>query len=216
MTSRRGLYFVPAGIAVIVGIAIFLAVRSATATAPPDLGPFAGYAVVAPHFKSAEGSWEVPRVLGRRGVGTASTWLGAQNYDAGHPAFVQIGTTDVESPSASAPIGYFAFWSDPARGYHPVRLFAVQPGDAMVARLIVRKGVSLMVRDVTRHRTRTVDVRDISAAALLGVEWFQEDPTLGTTPTSGRHAPYTQTVPVRFTHLLVNGTVPRGSSLLSQ
>ena len=196
-------------IGIIVGVIVVIALGSGSGLSSGQLGPFAGYLAVVKQLRSISGSWTVARVLPGAQDGTGSTWIGAQGSAGQAVAFIQAGVTDLQ-PSAGND-QYEAFWSDPTHHFHPVKLFAVTPGDHITARLVLRdQQWRVSVDDLTDGRHAHFSTAEQADGTFAIAQWTQEDPSTSTGSTNATtvRAPYAMTAPVQFAALKLNGRPP--------
>jgi hypothetical protein len=180
-------------------------------------GPFAGYTWQGAVVNSMSGSWTQPKIVGGRPRGVAATWIGAQASAAGDSPFIQIGVSEqrdaalVPARDSGSVDPYFAFWSDTMHGFHPVGLFAVDPGDVIVTSMVLRRGRwTLFLDDETLNETATVTTRQEAQGRFKIAEWTQEDVTDGATNT---RYPYPRLTGFTFRELRVNSQSPNAVDL---
>ena len=125
--------------------------------------------------------------------------------------FIQIGTNETRAANIDA---YEAFWSDTTRHFHPVKLFAVAPGDRVAASMRLTAGRwTLSIRDVTTGAHDRVKTTQEATATFGQGQWFQEDITNAHT---GRTFNYPQLSPVHFDDLTFDGRRVSGGVVDSQ
>jgi hypothetical protein len=156
----------------------------------------------------------VPPIVGGPREAVAATWIGIQGPSN---AFIQIGTNEQRVAArrgSRASAGYFAFWSDPQHGYHPMRLFAVRPGEQVDASLTLTDGIWHLglVDEASGRHARFAAASDGSSPSLFAL-WIQEDAIDASTE---RRFPYPRMPPTHFAHVLVDSHQPRGRRLESQ
>jgi hypothetical protein len=84
----------------------------------------------------------------------------------------------------------------------------VLPGDVVSADMVrTKKGWTLTFDDVTQSAVRTKNLTYKAAGGYHLAEWTQEDPT--TADITAVDVPYPSLSTVQFSHLLLNGTVPK-------
>jgi hypothetical protein len=182
----------------------------------PSKQPFAGYTWQG-NVTSVAGSWTVPAILGGGSLEVAGTWIGAQTTGSTGP-FIQIGTTEQRLSSSlyslSVPSTYFAFWSDATRDFHPVRLFGVNPGDAVSATMALAQGRwTITVVDSTSDQEARVTTKQEADSSFNLAEWTQEDVTNGLT---GKPYPYPPLSGIAFHGLEVNAATPDGADMFPE
>lgn len=138
---------------------------------------WAGYAV---HHRDVRfikvlGSWTQPRVTCSAGTATYSAvWIGIGGYNTSSRALEQIGTED--DCAASGRTVSSAWYELVPSASHAVAL-AVHPGDRMRASVsVIGHAVTLTLRDLTRHRLFTKQVRATTVDAS-SAEWIVEAPS---------------------------------------
>jgi hypothetical protein len=155
----------------------------------------------------------VPAVSESSKAGQGSTWIGVQDPRWAGGPFIQVGTIDERDGAGFD--DYYAFWSDTAHHFHPVGMLSVLPGERVSATLaLVGHRWRIRLVDHTSQQTRQVFTRNETHAVLRQAEWLQEDPSFGTYP-HVRRLPYAPTVPVHFSALRANGSVPRAHDLFA-
>ncbi len=181
---------------------------------------FAGVVWTGP-VRSVGGAWRVPAIRAGSQPGRAATWIGAQSIaPTGSEPFIQIGTREELQPvSASAPgtgrgkLLYEAFWTDVARGLHPVSLFGVHPGDAIAAAMALAGGHwTLTITDRTSGQSRRVNTAQEGAGRFGLALWLQEDPTRSA---NNRVFAYPDIAPLHVSALTVNAARPASRRLAS-
>jgi hypothetical protein len=174
-------------------------------------GAYAGYVWLG-RVSSVQGVWRVPAILAKSHPGLATTWIGAQGAGIGGP-FIQVGTAELRGYSRKNIIEdrYWAFWSDKARRFHPQKLFLVKPGDRLTATAgLTPSGWRLVISDVASRRTAALNTGE-APKPLDAAQWTQED---ALTATGARYT-YPLLASTMISHLLVNSTVLRYTSLYS-
>jgi hypothetical protein len=164
------------------------------------LGALAGY--VRPGTTTAvSAGWAVPAIATASHAGIAGTWIGAQAPGPKETApFIQIGTNEDRSANTDT---YTAFWSDTAHHFHPVRLFAVAPGDRVSASMQLGAGHwTLLIRDVNSGAHQRVRTTQEATGSFNEGQWLQEDVTDTRT---GRTFSYPQLSRVHFRRLSFDG-----------
>jgi hypothetical protein len=161
------------------------------------------------------GSWGVPAVSESSKAGAGSTWIGVQPPRGGwRTPFIQVGTTDQRDHHKFN--DYYAFWTDTDHHFHPISFMTVLPGERVSASLTLAGGRwRIRFVDHTSGQSREIVTRQETHAVMRQAEWLQEDPSIGKHPHE-RRQPYAGTVPVRFSALRANGSVPRPRDLLPQ
>jgi hypothetical protein len=211
---------VPPRLAAVAGavvLALCLAGCGSTSTRAPDVqfGPFAGY-LWGGDVRQVGAVVAVPTIDDLTRPGFAGTWIGAEGSSdprTQRAAFFQVGVNEVGGAefTLSGDSHYYAFWSSTALGFHPRRLFEVQPGDPVQLSIrVAHNRLVLYARDRHTGVHRTVHVA-LDAADVFNVAvWHQEDVTDGRT---GTPFPYPALSRVRFSALRVDGRKPRVDEL---
>jgi hypothetical protein len=155
--------------------------------------------------------WVVPKVLTNT-TSSEAVWIGVQNGYGAHPVlFLQVGI--LVANTKGLPPEYFAFWSDPAIGFRPDLLQVLVPGQVVRAQLVYRKGVwHVRIRNSPSPGARLVE--RLAAPAGDFAEWFEEDPPFSLYGSQFAVMPDAQAV--HFDDLMVNGSRPKRSRLISQ
>jgi hypothetical protein len=202
--------------AVLVALVAFGVTAGGGRGAGLSLGRFAGY-VWRGSVTSVAASWTVPAIAPASHPGQAGTWIGAEGPSpAGRYPFIQVGTNEERIAGAGGGLRYYAFWSDPVRGFHPQFLFTVAPGDRIAARLaqIADEGLwAVTIADRRSGRRASFLTTEDARQTFNQAEWLQEDITEART---GAAFPYPSLSPVRFTGVAVDGAAPTGGDLYSQ
>lgn len=141
-------------------------------------------------------------------LGTASTWIGAQNL-AG--SFVQIGITETGFGTTAAigtrPPLFEAFWSDTKLGFHPVSIAPVDAGDRISLEMQLQSsGWNLRVEDLRFGWAHDIVTRYAAGQIFNDGGWFQEDPISGDNPLI--NLPYPDMSATVFSHVQVDGMTP--------
>lgn len=179
-----------------------------------NFGPFAGYTQIGRLVRSVSATLTVPRVSLSDNGYPASTWVGVEAVgpDGQFEPFIQVGVSEMAgdwSGSGHLPAWYEAFWSDTQRGDHGYSLFAVHPGDRVLASITLSDRhwiVSIVDGFVQRH----VVIADEAGAHFQQALWIQEHPAAGE-----QLLPYPEVTGLRISDLLVNGTAPARGDLSS-
>jgi hypothetical protein len=167
---------------------------------------------------SVSATWTVPRLATKSPRGIAATWIGAES----ETRFIQIGVNEGRDvPNTDADLHFlddvheplfYAFWSDTERGFHPVPLPRVKPGDVVHASLrLVGDRWYLQFSDPQASVNVSFSTPE-EAGAMDQAEWLQED--VETTRGPHRFVPYPSISPVTFQDLTANGVTPLASQLL--
>jgi hypothetical protein len=177
-------------------------------------GSFAGYVWIG-RVRSATASWVVPPISPGSPSGAAGTWVGA--LAPGSPApFIQLGTLELRGRSSrrdAARSVYYAFWADTSHGYHARPLFAVGPGNDVVARLMLAGGRwRLSILDKTSGAAASFSTAEEARASFITAEWLQED---AARTTRGIPSPYPRLANVGFRQVAVNSAAPSEAGLNS-
>ena len=149
----------------------------------------------------------VPRVSSRANTATASTWVGAEAlgpYGGQGEPFIQVGVSEIagSTPPAHLPPVYSVFWSDTARGDHPLLLFSPRVGDRISVGLKHSKDHWIVsIVDGAVHR-RIVTAQE-GGAKFQQALWSQEHPAAGQ-----YILPYPKVTGLRISDLLVDGIAP--------
>jgi hypothetical protein len=173
----------------------------------PGVGTFGGYQI-AVRVKSVGASWTVPRIISTPTKASAATWIGAQGQPS---AFIQLGTEEKVAawPHHGFVPLYEAWWADTDSHYQARRLFAVQPGDMIIAALThERASWALSIRDATSGQQATFSTTEEGKYQFTLAEWVQEKQR-------SPGPPYPHLSLVSFQHVLVNGAPPDRAHLLS-
>jgi Peptidase A4 family len=177
--------------------------NSAATMSRLNFGSFAGYGRLGP-VRSIGADLTVPRIGQRSGTGVAATWIGAQTgVDYARTPFIQVGVIEARGGGRDR---YFAFWTDTARGFSPVPLFSVRPGDRVATGLVLRDHrwtVAIADPGTRRHVSFTTD--EEGHASFHVALWVQEDPL---DPIHQRSAPYPVLSGLQFAGLTENGAAP--------
>jgi hypothetical protein len=177
-------------------------------------GAFAGYGWTG-DVRQVSAVAVVPRIASSSPDGVAATWIGAEgvvNQSFSAP-FVQVGINEWRIPAGSfgSQDSYFAFWSSKAAGFHPRRMFAVKPGDAVRLSLTLSSGRwTIDALDETSGKRARLSVAANSQAPYDRAIWTQEDPTNSTTD---RQVSYPVLSGVRFSQMQVDGVAPSPRAL---
>ncbi len=158
--------------------------------------------------------WRVPAVLSTSPVGASATWIGLQTKSPSGP-FIQLGTYSDQGVSSSsdgppqASDAYGVFWSDTARGFHPVTIVELsRPGDVIAFDMTRNsQGWDLEVHNLTVGWSRSAEVHYGATDQFTQADWIQEDPAKGYAAMTD--VPYPSTSPVAFSHLEVDHRPPR-------
>jgi hypothetical protein len=150
---------------------------------------------------SVSGEWAVPTISANSSTGDASTWIGVQSQTG---AFSQVGTVENRN-SANGDDRYYAFWSDTAKGFRPLFLLGVKPGDSVEARMTLKpEGWSLTLDDATSGKARTIQTKYGAKDEFNSCEWFQENPVYG----QFTHTNYPTLSTVTFRDMALNHSQP--------
>jgi hypothetical protein len=195
--------------AAVAGVILAAALGGSRSRQPlfPGVGTFGGYRI-ALDVKSVGASWTVPRIISTPTKAAAATWIGAQGQPS---AFIQVGTVEKVAtwPRHGFVPFYDAWWADTVSHYRARRLFAVRPGDMIIAALThERASWTVSIRDATSGRGATFSTTEEGRGWFDLAEWVQEKQ-----PSPG--PPYPHVSPVSFQHVLVNGAPPDTTRLLS-
>lgn len=166
---------------------------------------FAGYSTVRP-VRQLSAQWVIPSVVDPSAADAAtSIWVAVQNTAS---AFFQVGVRESvrgSVPGAPVPggeVSYRAFWSSTTKEDKAQPLFAVTPGNLVLAGISrTHAGWRMAVRDVTTGRAAVVDV---GRGRFTRADWMEED----SSPACGI-APVTRTTTVAMRHLLLNHKAPK-------
>jgi len=201
----------------VVSLAVIGASSVAAASAPIQLGPFAGYVWDSGPVSELGATFTVPRIeAGSPAHSFAGSWIGAQAPGVNGP-FIQIGVNEVRldyAPLKIHRIDYYAFWSDTRLHFRPVGLFVVRPGDQIAVSLqLVHGGWKLAIVDATSDVARRFSTPDEAHGVFNLGEFLQEDVSHAT-----EHVPfpYPRLAGVRFSKLRVDWQTPGRRQLLSQ
>jgi hypothetical protein len=161
--------------------------------------------------KEVSARWVVPKVFNDT-TSSESQWIGVQDGFGAHPRlFLQVGVVITNLKGLQPE--YFAFWSDPERGFHAVLLQVLVPGDVVDARLAYRRHAwTLRIEDGTT--VRSLVVGGLASPGSDFAEWFEEDPSASLFGSHFAEMPDAQTS--RFEKLMVNGSLPGQSGFNSQ
>ncbi len=178
-------------------------------------GPFAGY-VWTGQVQQLSAVVVVPGVIAESQEGTAGTWIGAQGptdpRSLSSP-FFQVGVNEVRlqaSHGVPGQVGYYGFWSSTGRGFHPVFLFQVYPGDRVKLVMTLTRGHwQISADDETQRETKTLSVSSPSGATYDQAIWQQED----VSDDAGGQLPYPEVSTPTFSRMKVDSSVPRASEL---
>jgi hypothetical protein len=189
--------------------------RHSRTSTKEDPRAFAGYNLHLRRVRMIAASWRVPAVSESSKAGAGSTWIGVQPPSGGwRTPFIQVGTTDQRDLDKYN--DYEAFWTDTDHHFHPIGFMTVLPGERVSASLtLVGHRWRIRFVDHTSGQSREIVTTQEASAVLRQAEWVQEDPSMGKHPHETRQ-PYARTVPVRFSALRANGSVPRPQDLLPQ
>lgn len=187
----------------------------------PRFGGWAGYLWRGP-VRTVSAEWSVPQITRDSSPGVAATWIAAEAPASGRfpkGEFIQVGLNEVvnedEGDSAPPYYDYWAFWTNTAHGFHPLRLFTVSPGDRIVARLTLRdRRWIVSIRDSTSGLGASFLTSEDTAAAFSEAEWLQENPFANEYGDDEYMYPQLSRVVMR--RLEVNSEVPAPGSLESQ
>lgn len=139
---------------------------------------WAGYAVhhARVTFRQVVGIWTQPRTTCTSGVPTySSLWVGIGGYSISSKALEQIGTES--DCNAAGRIVSTAWYELVPAASQTIRLI-VRPGDRLRAVVAVSgRDVSLMLQNLTRHRTFRRTVR-ASRLDTSSAEWILEAPSV--------------------------------------
>ena len=109
---------------------------------------------------------------------------------------------------------YFAFWSATDKSFHPVRLFAVHPGDQILAELVHAGGRwAVTIRDRTSGAHAGLVTGDEARSSFTEAKWVQEDITNAQTSTPFPYPDRMSTV--RFAHIAVDSRPPAQNGVQS-
>lgn len=178
-------------------------------------GPFAGY-VWTGQVRQLSAVVVVPGVIAESQAGTAGTWIGAQGpidpRSLSSP-FFQVGVNEVRlraSHGVPGEVGYYGFWSSTGRGFHPVFLFQVYPGDRVRLLMSLTGGLwQITADDETQRDVKTFSVSSPSGATYNQAIWQQED----VSNESGDQLPYPEVSTPTFSRLTVDSSAPPASEL---
>jgi Peptidase A4 family len=162
---------------------------------------FGGYQLYpAEPVTSVSAEWTVPTISTGSSAGDASTWIGVQSQSG---AFSQVGT--VENRYSNGNDQYYAFWSDTAKGFRPLNLLGVKPGDSVTAKMTLKpEGWSLALDDATSGKARTIQTKYGADDQFNSCEWFQENPVYS----QFDHTNYPALSTVTFRHMALNHSKP--------
>jgi len=163
---------------------------------------FGGYQLYpADPVTSVSAKWDVPTISANSSTGDASTWIGVQSQSG---AFSQVGTVENRNTDHGND-QYYAFWSDTAKGFRPLYLLAVKPGDSVQATMsLAPDGWSLTLSDMTSGKTRTIQTKYGAGDQFNSCEWFQENPVYG----QFDHTNYPSLSTVEFQDMALNHAKP--------
>jgi hypothetical protein len=100
-----------------------------------------------------------------------------------------------------------AFWSDTARGFHPVSIARVEAGDHIALEMTLHSsGWLLQVRDLRSGRVHQIITDYGAGQAFNDGSWIQEDPIATAQPLE--NLPYPDMSQTVFSHLEFDGTRP--------
>ena len=167
-----------------VAVAAAVAAVTALGGAPAALADtsqssnWAGYAVhrTGVHFTKVVGEWTEPQATCTAGEPTySSVWVGIGGYSESSAALEQIGT---ETDCSAAGRASSSAWYELVPAVSQTIKLTVNPGDRVRATVSVAgREVSLMLDDLTRHRSFT---RRLRATELdtTSAEWIVEAPSV--------------------------------------
>jgi peptidase A4-like protein len=181
----------------------------------PAFGPFAGYVWPDP-VDSIGASWRVPAIGVHSHAGLASTWVGtADQAQSPIVTGIQVGIDETRKSARHGRVDHYsAFWSDTDRGFHPVALFNVRPGDAVHAELTLQaRRWKVSIQDLTSHAVVQFTTGQEANSTFNTGYFLQEDVTNGR---NGKVLPYPTIAGTRFFDLTINGYSPFPSALLSE
>jgi hypothetical protein len=163
---------------------------------------FGGYQLYpADPVTSVSAEWTVPTISTNSSAGDASTWIGVQSQSG---AFSQVGTVENRN-SDNGDDQYYAFWSDTAKGFRPLFLLGVRPGDSVTSTMTLKpEGWALSLDDATSGKTRTIQTRYGANDQFNSCEWFQENPVYG----QFDHTNYPTLSTVAFRDMALNHAKP--------
>lgn len=126
-------------------------------------------------FTQISGRWQVPKVAPTTGSTYSDAWIGVDGFPAANKNLIQIGT---EQDWVNGAARYYAW--DEILPITQVKLFAVRPGDTIVADITDASGSWILsIEDVT---TNTFPNPPIPAQSYYGpqisAEWIVEAPTV--------------------------------------
>jgi hypothetical protein len=187
--------------------------------------------------RSVAASWAVPRILDRSAPGIAGTWIGAQaptrpdrggidreQASGAHAPmqallripFIQVGVNEERGLPATGRTrdDYYAFWTDTAHHFEPIRLFDVHAGDQIETGLSLGHGTwRVRILDATSGARSDFATRDETGVTFNAAEWSQEHVTR---EQDDAETPYPETTPVVMSQLKVNSTSPEPELLWSR
>jgi hypothetical protein len=147
---------------------------------------------------SVSGEWTVPTIDANSADGDASTWIGVQSQQG---AFAQVGTVE----NRNATDQYYAFWSDTAKGFRPLFLTHVAPGDRVKTEMTLEpEGWSLTLDDLSTGTSATIQSHYGSSDLFNSCEWLQENPVYG----QFVHTDYPTLSTVSFHRMRLNHAAP--------
>jgi len=150
---------------------------------------------------SVSAEWTVPATATNSSAGDASTWIGVQAQSG---AFSQVGTVE-NRYTDNGNDQYYAFWSDTAKGFRPLFLLGVKPGDSVKATMTLEPGGwSLALDDTTSGKSRTIQTKYGAQDDFNSCEWFQENPVYG----QFDHTNYPALSTVTFRDMALNHSRP--------
>jgi Peptidase A4 family len=150
---------------------------------------------------SVSAEWTVPTISANSSTGDASTWIGVQSQSG---AFSQVGTVENRN-STNGNDQYYAFWSDTAKGFRPLFLLGVKPGDSVDTTMTLKAdGWSLTLKDTTSGKARTIQTNYGAHDTFNSCEWFQENPVYG----QFTHTDYPTLSTVTFREMALNHAKP--------
>lgn len=160
---------------------------------------FGGY-IVNDTVKSISAQWRVAK--SGTTLGTAATWIGAQNGDGS--TFIQLG---IQEESLETQTFYYPFWSDTAVGFAPQFFGPVHSGQRIFASMVRDpRGWLLTVKDVAAPMLVKKQINYGAKGSYNYAEWELEDPAQGTV--APEDIPFPANATATFQHLLVDGRAP--------
>jgi hypothetical protein len=160
---------------------------------------FGGY-IVKDTVKSISAQWRVAKPGST--LGTAATWIGAQNGDG--TAFIQLG---IEEESDETATFYYPFWSDITVGFQPQFFGPVHSGQKIFVSMVRDpRGWLLTVKDSAASMLVKKQINYGAHATYNYAEWELEDPAQGTV--APEDIPFPANATATFQHLRVDGRAP--------